>query len=142
MFNKIIADLLLLYPHLVNGSFTWSVFRGVPICSCIDRFLYKEGWKASFPFYVQETRFRGVSDHFPITLKSCPVKWGPCAFRLDNSWLANKDFCRLVKEEWGRELQPGWEGFCFMRKLKNLKDKIKERAVEERSKVSGLKLYV
>lgn len=27
---------------------------------------------------------------------------------------------------WGKEKQHGWEGFCFMRKLKGHKEKVKE----------------
>lgn len=135
LFNELIADFGLSDPPLYNSRFTWSASQGAAKCSRLDRFLFSEGWRGSFPFCVHEIRFRGVSGHFPITINIFPDKWGPSPFRLDNSWLDNKDFKVLVNDWRGSTDQQGWEGFCFMRKLKGLKEKDQSGLCQKGSKL-------
>lgn len=51
---------------------------------------------------------------------------GPIPFHFDNSWLDNSKFQKNAKDWWESNDVSGWEGYKVMRKLKNLKSKIKE----------------
>ena len=114
-------------PPLCNTRFTWSNLQENLVCCRLDRFLYSLGWDGVFPNSRQESLPRVVSDHCPIVLESCPLKWGPTPFRFENMWLEHACFKRNFEEWWSNASCHGWEGFKFMRKLKMVKEKVKCR---------------
>ncbi|KAA0047998.1 LINE-1 retrotransposable element ORF2 protein [Cucumis melo var. makuwa] len=92
--NNIIQDFGLVDPPLSNNSYTWSNLKTDPIYSRLDRFLYTKDWESTFKVHHSKTMQRTVSDHFPITLESHHITWGPCPFRLNNASLNEKDFTK------------------------------------------------
>uniref|UniRef100_A0A803P8A0 Reverse transcriptase domain-containing protein n=1 Tax=Cannabis sativa TaxID=3483 RepID=A0A803P8A0_CANSA len=126
LFDGLIRELQLIDPKLENGSFTWSNFRAIPICSRLDRFLFLNNWNVVFPFVRQEMLVRLVSDHSPVVIDSKPPKWGPGPFRFDNHWLEHKSFSKCFESWWQEEIIDGWPGTKFMKKLKTLQGKAKE----------------
>lgn len=96
-----------------------------PICCRLDRFLLSEGWLELFPFGHQEVMVRALSDHCPALFHTKPPKWGPALFRFDNSWFENKDLLRNLNIWWEEDDFHSWEGYQFMRKLRNFQQKVK-----------------
>uniref|UniRef100_A0A803QQM3 Reverse transcriptase domain-containing protein n=1 Tax=Cannabis sativa TaxID=3483 RepID=A0A803QQM3_CANSA len=126
LFDGLIRELQLIDPKLENGSFTWSNFRASPVCSRLDRFLFSNNWNVIYPFVRQEMLVRLVSDHSPVVIDSNPPKWGPGPFRFDNHWLEHKSFSKCFESWWKEEINDGWPGTKFMKKLKLLQGKVKE----------------
>lgn len=125
-FDSFIRECFLRDIPLSNARFTWSASRIHTVASRLDRFLFTNSWEDAFPDLVQETLYRPVSDHFPVVLESCKLRWGPTPFRFENMWLGHHSFLPLVKEIWNSSSVEGWEGFKIMRKLKTLKENLKE----------------
>ena len=125
-FDSFIRECNLRDIPLSNARFTWSARRHYTIASRLDRFLFSPPWEDVFPDLVQESLPHHGSDHFPIVLESCKVTWGPPPFRFENMWCNHHFFIPFVKEVWNSASVEGWEGFKFMRKLKILKDNLKE----------------
>lgn len=66
-----------------------------------------------------------MSDHFPISLESSPIPWGPTSFQFENMWLSHSGFRELVGNWWKESLIEGWGRFVVMTKLKALKERLK-----------------
>lgn len=124
-FNDFIDDTNLRDPCLLNAAFTWSNFRETAVCRRLDRFLFSEAWEDSFPQVKQLALARVTSDHCPIQLDTSNLKWGPGPFRFENMWLEHPDFKKNFKLWWGEDQIFGWEGYKFSRRLKTLKQKMK-----------------
>ncbi|EXB80244.1 hypothetical protein L484_025093 [Morus notabilis] len=89
------------------------------------RFLYSSGFGESFNFLRQEAIVRCVSDHCFIVLSTDPPNWGPMPFRFENIWLEHKRFKKDLEVWWREETGQGWAGYKFMRKLKNIRGRLK-----------------
>lgn len=74
-----IIDLL-----LVGGRWMWSNQRKNMSCSRIDRFVTTTDIQEVVVNVCQKRLNRLTSYHFPITLESNGIRWGPCPFRLDD----------------------------------------------------------
>ncbi|XP_073016672.1 uncharacterized protein [Primulina eburnea] len=122
-FDSLIQELELCDPPLLNGKFTWSNLRDMPICCRLDRFMFTTGWTEFFPFNRQTILPRITSDNFPVVLEK--IKWGPTAFRFENVWVREKNFKSSASIWWDRAAVRGWEGYKFMMKLKSVKMEIK-----------------
>lgn len=72
-FDSLIRDLELKDPLILNGRYTWSNFREVPVRSRLDRFLFSQEWDTMFTNCRQLRRPRITSDHFPVYLDIGPV---------------------------------------------------------------------
>ncbi|GMQ08395.1 hypothetical protein CsSME_00052136 [Camellia sinensis var. sinensis] len=77
-------------------------------------------------FTWQEALPRLVSDHCPVMCESCPFRWGPTPFRFENMWLEHPSFKEAFEEWWNTATYQGWEGYKFMRKLKVIKENVKQ----------------
>ena len=69
---------------------------------------------------------RTVSDHFPITLESHHITWGPCPFRLNNASLNEKDFTKNFPTWWENTKIEWHPGYSFIQRLKILATRIKD----------------
>ena len=125
-FDSLIRECSLRDIPLSNARFTWSARRHYTVASRLDRFLFSSAWEDVFPDLVQESLPRQSSDHFPIVLESSKVMWGPTPFRFENMWCNHHSFIPFIKDIWNSSSVEGLEGFKFMRKLKALKDNLKE----------------
>ncbi|XP_073311016.1 uncharacterized protein [Primulina huaijiensis] len=123
-FDKLIGELGLYDPPLLNAKYTWSNLRDDPICCRLDRFLISNGWMDFFPHFRQMVLPRITSDHYPVILDTTKSKWGPTPFRFKNVWLSHQNFRDLVRVWWNDGMNQGWEGYKFMKKLKKLKGDI------------------
>lgn len=54
------------------------------------------------------------------------VKWGPSPIRFENVWLKHKSFKSSFLSWWNNTNVQGWEGYKFMRKLKDIKCEIED----------------
>lgn len=131
LFNKFLQDTNLRDPNLLNADFTWSNLREEAVCCKLDRFFYSSDWEELFPYARQKALARVTSDHCPIELDTTKLRWGPCPFRFDNSWLNHPHLKEKFKEWWKQEEFQGWEGFKLMKKLKFIKEKVKLWSKEE-----------
>ncbi|KAK9901180.1 hypothetical protein M0R45_002237 [Rubus argutus] len=131
LFNKFLQDTNLRDPNLLNAEFTWSNLREEAVCCKLDKFFYSSDWEELFPNARQKALARVTSDHCPVELDTTKLKWGPCPFRFDNSWLNHPDLKEKFKEWWKHEEFQGWEGFKLMKKLKFIKEKVKHWSKEE-----------
>ena len=103
-------------------NFTWT---NGSTHSRLDRFLFTTNWEQTFQTIKQEALIKVESDHFPLVLDTNPFKWGPTPFRFENMWLSHKDFVENFKKWWEESEVRGWEGFKFMKKLEQVKQKLK-----------------
>ncbi|XP_020420593.1 uncharacterized protein LOC18774736 [Prunus persica] len=125
-FNNFIDDTNLRDPNLLNASFTWSNFRENAVCRKLDRFLFSEAWEDSFPHVKHTALARVTFDHCPIRLDTSNLKWGPGPFRFENMWIDYPYFKKKFKLWWGEDQINGWEGYKFSRRLRTIKQKIKD----------------
>lgn len=68
----------------------------------------------------------GFSDHRAITISWGTRDFGPKPFCFYNYWLMEDGFKQLVEEWWGSMLVEGWGGYVMQKKLKGLREKIRE----------------
>ena len=76
-FNFFISGCDFYDPPISNAKYTWSNLRAQPILSRLDRFLYTPDWEIIFEQHFSRRLPRETSDHFPISLESNSIKWGP-----------------------------------------------------------------
>ncbi|OVA13092.1 hypothetical protein BVC80_977g6 [Macleaya cordata] len=75
---------------------------------------------------IQRALSKPTSDHTPVLLDGGGVSWGPSPFRFELSWLEEPNLIDLI-ESWWKEMQfDSNPGYIMWRKLKELKDKLKE----------------
>ncbi|XP_075497891.1 uncharacterized protein LOC142535418 [Primulina tabacum] len=67
---------------------------------------------------------RITSDHHPIIFDTTRLKWGPSPFRFENVWLTHNNFKESLEDWWGSGNTQGWEGYKFMMKLKETKNRV------------------
>lgn len=75
---------------------------------------------------IQKSQLNSVlpkmtSNHFPVILDTSKAKWDPSPFRFENAWLKHHRFKSVVSYLWNNPDVQGWEGYKFMRKLKDVK---------------------
>lgn len=124
-FDTCIRECDLIDVPIVNALFTWSVSGGRNAAFRLDHFLCSRQWSEEFLDLSLSLGPRLVSDHFPLILESAPITWGPTPFRFENMWLLHQDFKRNIQEWWEEHSEFGWAGYCLMKKLKFVKEKLK-----------------
>lgn len=45
------------------------------------------------------SRLKDISDHRPVWIKTCNLKWGSKPFKVFNTWFEQKDFMEFIKVE-------------------------------------------
>lgn len=129
-FNYLIHNLNIIVPPLINGFFTWSNMRDVPVLSRLDRFLYSSGWEQRFSSHHCKLLTRITLDHFPIIFESPSLTWGPASFRLNDVWNKEECFQRVITRWWTESMKDGYPGYSSMKRLKQLAKNIKSRQFE------------
>ncbi|KAL0559838.1 hypothetical protein IC582_000218 [Cucumis melo] len=133
-FNSFISNCNLIDPPLSNAKYTWSNLRAQATLSRLDRFLFTSHWENIFPGHTSKVLTRTTSDHFPIVLESSMISWGPSPFRFTNAYLNDPDYKKNIEFWWGNTSQPGYAGYSFMRRLKQLALKIKTWGRDKKGK--------
>ncbi|KAJ8432035.1 hypothetical protein Cgig2_026738 [Carnegiea gigantea] len=110
--QKLIHDLELIDLQ-IDKQFTWMRKNSA---SRINRILVDEEVLAVFPNARAYDGERVFSDHFPITMASDHLVWGPVPFRSLNYWLEEPSFLVLFKKEWVQ-----LSGLPMEKKLKEIK---------------------
>ena len=111
---------------LRGGAFTWSRSGGDAVCSRLDRFLVSLEWEEQFPEALQIRLPRPFSDHFPLTLESSKLVRGTTPFRFENMCLKADGFSDLIRKWWEEEEVEGFASYVLARKLKVIKERLKE----------------
>ncbi len=107
---------------LSGRKFTW----GNTLCrSRLDRVLVQEQWWHSVDQMSLVGLDRHGSDHTPLILKFECLDWGPKPFRVVAAWWESLAFIDRVRAWWEELSQVYPEDFCFVRKMKALKDKLR-----------------
>lgn len=140
IFYETIRELELIDTPLSNAKYKWSNFTVSTIFCRLDRFLFSNKWKESFPFVLQSSLVHNVLDHMPIMLDTKHKSWEPSPFRFDNSWLSFKEFNEKVKEWWELKEDIGIGGYKFLTEHKELKPIVREWDKEHKQKIRGEKL--
>ncbi|GLJ07914.1 hypothetical protein SUGI_0077010 [Cryptomeria japonica] len=136
MSNKIMEDFreFVMQNHLMNvvpknGSFTWKNKRAkfTHISERLDRHLIGEAWlKSSFQVEALILPI-SLSDHRPVELKlSETFNKERSSFKFLSMWWRDPKFLTLLKEWWeDSNIFGGSLSFCFVNRLKVIKEKIK-----------------
>ena len=120
LFDNFIQNNGFIDPPLINSSYTWSNIRLNPTFSRLDRFRYTSNWEQVFKPHHSKTLQRTVSNHFPISMESPQIKWGPWPFRLNCSSFNEKFFIKNIQSLWKNTYQGGHPGYSFIHRLKVL----------------------
>ncbi|KAL8467848.1 hypothetical protein ACS0TY_031188 [Phlomoides rotata] len=99
---------------LHGRRFTWYKTDG-SYKSRIDRVLLNNHWMSRWPNVYQKGLWRTVSSD-----------WGPKPFRCLNTWFSHPDFGNFVRDKLRSYNIEGWGGFIIKKKLKLLKNVMKE----------------
>ncbi|XP_058742006.1 uncharacterized protein LOC131614440 [Vicia villosa] len=115
-----ILDMNLVDVPCVGGRFSWFNGKGNAM-SRLDLFLLSQKLIDEWGVINQRIGLRDVSDHFPITINTSNINWGPNSFRFNNMWLRHDNFSPFVKDEWEKISMAGRGDFVLYEKLKRLK---------------------
>ncbi|XP_077222034.1 uncharacterized protein LOC143855866 [Tasmannia lanceolata] len=130
-FSEFINSCKLIDLPLEGFRFTWTNNQESLIKSRIDRFLLSREWEESSRNILQRALPRPISDHNPLILELSDSPDGSYPFKLDMALCENPDFNGKVADWWNAGVFNGWEGFVFCNKLRSLKVKIKEWAIQQ-----------
>ncbi|KAK1429620.1 hypothetical protein QVD17_11834 [Tagetes erecta] len=108
-----------------NSEFTWMKDDG-SIFSKLDRFLVCERFFSLWPMASVSCLPRKWSDHNPIVLITRAMDYGPCPFKIYDSWLMDSSLIDVVKLSWESSQFLGAADFVLARKFKKLKGDIRE----------------
>lgn len=113
-----------------NGKYTWTNRRAnfARISKRLDRFLVGPFWMD--PAFNLDSCILplSLSDHFSVQLRSQEVnKNYKGSFRFQRMWWRDKDFLPNVESWWKEsDIFSGTSSFCFVKRLKMVKKKIRE----------------
>ncbi|GFZ16219.1 hypothetical protein Acr_25g0006280 [Actinidia rufa] len=88
-------------------------------------FLIHPEWLEIFNF-KQWGLPRSLSDHSPIILMEDLRDWGPRPFKFINAWVLHPKCLQVMESAWMQSDVQGWAGYRIMRKLKGMKEALKE----------------
>ncbi|KAK1413002.1 hypothetical protein QVD17_34682 [Tagetes erecta] len=123
-FNHFIRSAGLNEFNMGGDNFTWIKDDGT-VLSKLDRFFVCNEFISIWPLSTVTALKRKWSDHNPLILITSHLDYGPCPFRLYNSWLNEESLDQAVNNSWARPHQRGKPDFMLNRKLKRLKDDLK-----------------
>ncbi|GFS28866.1 hypothetical protein Acr_00g0004350 [Actinidia rufa] len=110
---------------MLGQKYTWSNSQEGEKWSRIDRFLIHPEWLDIFNF-KQWGLPRSLSDHCPIILMEDLRDWGPRPFKFINAWVLHPKCLEVMESAWIQSDEQGWAGYRIMRKLKSMKEALKE----------------
>lgn len=90
----------------------------------LDRFLVSNEWEDLYPQFMQEALPKITSDYWPTLLTTTHLQYGSGPFRFENMWTLHASFKDCIKKWWNECKVYGWKGFCFMKKLQYVKNKL------------------
>jgi hypothetical protein len=91
----------------------------------IARVLISLEWLSEWNNFSLWALNRDVSDHCPLMFRSKSQNLGAKPFRVQNSWLREKNFSEMVDKKCKKCEVLGWGAFVLKEKMKNLKGDIK-----------------
>ncbi|GFS42115.1 hypothetical protein Acr_00g0078180 [Actinidia rufa] len=124
-FNRFIDGMELYDLPMLGRKYTWSNSQEGEKWSRIDRFLIHPEWLEIFNF-KQWGLPRFLSDHSPIILMEDLRDWGPRPFKFINAWVLHPKCLQVMESAWMQSDVQGWAGYRIMRKLKGMKEALKE----------------
>ncbi|XP_038884537.1 DEAD-box ATP-dependent RNA helicase FANCM isoform X3 [Benincasa hispida] len=104
-----------------------SYFGG---CSTKASPLVSQNWDEFFEDSRVSRQARTISDHFPLLFEAGAFEWGPSPFRFCNSWLKNKECCRIIENSSLIKGQQDWAGFALYSRLRRVKQSVKRWLAE------------
>ncbi|XP_077249006.1 uncharacterized protein LOC143888448 [Tasmannia lanceolata] len=117
-------------------AFTWA--RGESR-SRIDRFFISSEWMEMVSDVFQKALLHSVSDHCPILLDPSWESWGPSPFRFDIAWLEIPKMEETLGEWWGLRSFEGPTDVVIGKKLRFVKNKVREWAKVQKEQVLAKK---
>lgn len=126
--------------QLNGATFNSSNHQSPSSMSRLDSLLVSGDWLNQYQEVIQTSLLnpplkktktsllKPTSDHCPILLDLNCEKWGLSSFRFELMWLEENHFPATSLDWWNDSRVDGCAGFRLAKKLKLLKDKIKERA--------------
>lgn len=124
-FNILINQCDLRDSPLLNVRFTWTDGKDNPLLSRLDRFLVSNSWEEVYPHFFQEAILKIVSDHWPIMINTSKVNYGLIPFQFEYMWVSHPHFKDHIQGWWCEFAVEGYKGFRFMKKLQNIKHKLR-----------------
>lgn len=109
---------------MMGKQFTWTNFQNNAIHNRIDRFLISPEFLEKFSVVLWGLP-RPISDHSPIMITDNNWNWGPKPFRFMDAWLSHPKCLKIAKEVWETTPTYGWAGCQIVKKLKEVKRRLK-----------------
>lgn len=110
-----------------GNTYTWWNKREAnPIAKKLDRILVNDKWQIEFPMAYAHFGDPDMSDHSPSCLISGHLFHSKKPFMVSHFLLQHKDFLPRVTEFWWTSTYPGTTMFKISKKLKLLKNVIKD----------------
>ncbi|KAL4204312.1 hypothetical protein AMTRI_Chr01g109140 [Amborella trichopoda] len=108
LFNRFIGTFALTDLPILGTVYTWTNGNSVNIfMSRLNRFLVSSDWSQCFPLALVKALPRLSFDHTPILLCSKVISKGLKPFRLEISWLQEKEAIEIVKSTWENTISFG-----------------------------------
>lgn len=144
-FNNFIKNAGLVEYNMGGRRFTWMSNDGLKL-SKLDRFMVCKQFLNKWGSANLLALPRQYSNHNPIVLIGDHLDFGPCPFRFYNSWISIPGCREVVEKAWSRDIGHGVEDRSLLRKLKNVKEDLKnwrlQEAKREKSEVEEIKNYI
>ncbi|CAN0929910.1 hypothetical protein LINGRAHAP2_LOCUS37332 [Linum grandiflorum] len=126
LLNDFIADEELIDLPLSGGSFTWTNFQQQPTLSRLDRVLINSAWESKYIDCTVQVLTRVCSDHNPLLIATSQLGAVRRPWRFELMWLEHNNFGSFLQQVWNAELEGSGGFFRIAKRLKVLKEKLKE----------------
>ncbi|XP_076947481.1 uncharacterized protein LOC143619430 [Bidens hawaiensis] len=140
--NEFIAEADLFEFPMKGQQFTFCKSRGRKF-SKIDRILVNQDFVDNWSDSSFSALPRYLSDHSPIILISDPLDFGPCPFKVFNSWMDSSEFEKVVIEACSDFVFVGPPDVFLAEKFKYIKFQLKQwarvRVVNDNERFEELK---
>lgn len=130
-FNEFMEEFQLLEFNRDGPNFTFSNKQLPLVLSRLDRFVANVDWVECFKGHTERIMGYNESDHRLLLLMETNKGGGPKPFRFEPHWFEVKGLFEKIKEWWGNFEVNGHAGSVLAKKLKLLKQKLRQWAKEE-----------